>query len=187
MRKLQVYHEAFVSELDKSGLEAFGTRSVYTNNGDAANPFIRARLVAQETKIVSELTPEDASSTLATTPELESLKVMLSRCMTGKRRAPAEEKVLGFCDVSGVHFHSPARRTISRCHEKTTSPRVGMQFWTKPCMERRMLHGASMLQVRMPSVPAWRRRSSAILRFVQWGAMLPNSLTFPCPTASSRL
>ena len=99
MRKLRVCHEVPVSFLDKSGLKAIGTRWVYTNKGEAANPFIQARLVAQETKRVSELKPEDASSTFAT-PPLESLKIMLSRCMTGKRRAPAEEKVLGFCDIS---------------------------------------------------------------------------------------
>ena len=63
MRKLQVYHEVPVSYLDKSGLKAFSTRWVCTKKGDAANPFIRARLLAQETKRVSELTPEDASST----------------------------------------------------------------------------------------------------------------------------
>ena len=37
---------------------------------------------------------------------------MLSRCMTDDRRAPADVKVLGFYDISGAHFHSPARRTI---------------------------------------------------------------------------
>ena len=37
---------------------------------------------------------------------------MVSRCVTGKRRAPAEKKVLGFCDTSREHVHSPARRTI---------------------------------------------------------------------------
>ena len=37
---------------------------------------------------------------------------MLSRCTTGNRRALAEVKVLGFWDISGAHFHSPARRTI---------------------------------------------------------------------------
>ena len=37
---------------------------------------------------------------------------MLSRCVTGKRRAPAEEKVLGFYDIRRAHFHSPAGRTI---------------------------------------------------------------------------
>ena len=37
---------------------------------------------------------------------------MLSRCTTDKRRVPAEEKGLGFYDISRAHFHSPARRTI---------------------------------------------------------------------------
>ena len=50
MRKLQVYHEVPGSYLDEPGLKSIGTRCVYTNKGDAANPFIRARLVAQETK-----------------------------------------------------------------------------------------------------------------------------------------
>ena len=84
MRELQVYHGVLVSYLDKSGLKAIGTRWVYTNKGDVANPFIRARLVAQGTKRVIYLTPEDASSTFAATPPLEGLKVMLSRCMAGK-------------------------------------------------------------------------------------------------------
>ena len=79
MRRLRVYHEVLVSYPDTSGLKAIGTRWVYTNKGDAANPFIRARLVAQETKRVSKLTPEDASSTSAATLPLESLKVMLNR------------------------------------------------------------------------------------------------------------
>ena len=46
MRKLQVDHEVPASYLDKSELKAIGTRWVHTNNCDAANPFIRARLVA---------------------------------------------------------------------------------------------------------------------------------------------
>ena len=91
--ELSSCHEGPVSYLDKSGLKVIGTRWVHTNKGDAANPFIRARLVAQETKRVSELTPEDASSKFAATPTLESLKVMLSGGMTGMRRALAEEKV----------------------------------------------------------------------------------------------
>ena len=96
-----------MSYLDKSGLKVIGTRWVYTNKGDAADPLIRARLVAQETK-----RPEDASSTFAATPPLERLKVKLSRCMSGKRRTSAEEKVLGFYDISRAHFHRPARCTI---------------------------------------------------------------------------
>ena len=96
MRKLQVFCQVLASYLDESGLKAVGTRWVHTNKGDAVNPFIRARLVAQETKRVSELTPEDAISTFAATPPLQSLKIMLTRGMTGKRRTSAEEKVLGF-------------------------------------------------------------------------------------------
>ena len=37
---------------------------------------------------------------------------MLSRCMTGPRRPPADERVLGFYDISRAHFHSKARRKI---------------------------------------------------------------------------
>ena len=37
---------------------------------------------------------------------------MLNRCMTCKRRVPAEEEVFGFYDTRRAHFHSPARRTI---------------------------------------------------------------------------
>ena len=93
-------------------LGCIGTRWVYTNKGDAANSFICPSAVAQETKRVSELTPEDASSTFAATPPLEGLKFKLSRCMAGDGRPSADVKVLGFYNISGAHFHSPARRMI---------------------------------------------------------------------------
>ena len=86
MRMLDVFLEVTSSYRDKSGLKPIGTRWVYTNEGDAANPFVRARLVARET--------ERMSSTFAATPPLTSLKFMLSRDMTGKRRAPADDAVL---------------------------------------------------------------------------------------------
>ena len=69
MRKLQVYHEIPVSHLDKTGLKAIGTRWVYTNKGDAAHPFVRARPVAQDTKRVGELAPEDASTSFVRIPD----------------------------------------------------------------------------------------------------------------------
>ena len=60
--------------------------------------------------------------------------------LTGKRRTPAEEKVLGFYDISRAHFHSPAsRRIVMKVQKRTTSVRVVAQCWTKPCMERRTL------------------------------------------------
>ena len=101
-----------MSYLDKSGLKAIGTRWIHTDKGDAANPFVRARLVAQESKRVGELTRENASSTFAATPPLESLKFTLSRCTTGTSRQPADVSVLGFYDIRRVHRHSPARGTI---------------------------------------------------------------------------
>ena len=54
MRRLQVFLEVPASYGDKCGLKAFGTQWVWTNKGNTANPFIRARLPAQETKRVSE-------------------------------------------------------------------------------------------------------------------------------------
>ena len=95
----------------KSGLKAIGTRWVYTNKGDAANPHVGARLVPQETKRVSELTREDANSAFPATPPMESLKLMLIRRMTGDWRALADVKVLGLYDISGAHLHSTTRRT----------------------------------------------------------------------------
>ena len=108
MRKVQFYHGDPVRYPDKSGLKAIGTRWVHTSKGDAANPFIRARLVAQETKTVSEVTPEDASSTFVAALPVESSKMMLSRCVTGKLRVPAEEMY----DISKTNFQSLACRTI---------------------------------------------------------------------------
>ena len=118
MRRLQVYHEVHVSYLDKSGLRTVGARWIYTDKGDAANPFVRARLVGQETRRVSELTPEDASSTFAATPPLENLNSRLSRCMPGDRRSPADVKVQRFHDISRAQFHSSD--TSHSCYLGTT-------------------------------------------------------------------
>ena len=99
MRKLQVYHESPGELSGRVWIESHRDRMGLHEQ-------------AQETKRVSELKPEDASSTFAATPPLERVKIMLSRCMTGKRQTSAEERVLGFYDISREHFHSPARRTI---------------------------------------------------------------------------
>ena len=67
MRFQQVYREGPACYLEKFGLKSIGARWVFTNKCDAANPFIRAPLVAQETNSVSEITPEGASGTFAAT------------------------------------------------------------------------------------------------------------------------
>ena len=53
-----------------------------------------------KTKRVSVLTLEDASSTFAATAPLESLRFMISRCMTGASRQPADVRFLRFYDIS---------------------------------------------------------------------------------------
>ena len=59
MRGLRVYHEVLVSYPDTSGLKAIGTRWVYTNKGDAANPFIRALFFNSIRGTPRSLLPDD--------------------------------------------------------------------------------------------------------------------------------
>ena len=110
MRQLKGYLEVPADFAAQNCLRPIGTRWIYTNMGDAKNPQIRARLVAQETKRNSDLTADDASSTFAATPPLEGLRFMLSKCMTGRHVKVCETAVLGFYDISRAHFHSAARR-----------------------------------------------------------------------------
>ena len=112
MRLLKVHHDVPADFAAQNFLRPIGTRWIYTNKGDAKNPQIRVRLVAQETKRNSDLTVDDASSTFAATPPLEGLRFMLSKCMTGPRAKVSETAVLGFYDISRAHFHCAARRKI---------------------------------------------------------------------------
>ena len=50
------------------GYKVIGTRWVECNKGDAESPNVRSRLVAQETKRVSSIAPEDVAATFAATP-----------------------------------------------------------------------------------------------------------------------
>ena len=95
------------------GLTPIGTRWVSTNEGDTEHPFIRARLVAQETKRTSmDLT--DASMTFAAIPLVEGFRFLLSRAMKcEKKRNPQDEVVIAFFDISRAHFHSPVRRKVA--------------------------------------------------------------------------
>ena len=94
----------------EQGPTPIGTRWVFTNKGDTEHPFIRARLVAQETK--TDLT--DTSMTLVATPPVEGFRFLLSRAMTGeKKRNPQDELVIALFDISRAHFHSPVRRKFA--------------------------------------------------------------------------
>ena len=85
IRRLQVHLEVLRSYLGERGLKHSGTRWMYTNIADAANPFVQARLVAQENKRVSELTLEDASITFAANLALENLQVHAQSVHDGRQ------------------------------------------------------------------------------------------------------
>ena len=100
--------------MKEQGLAPIGTRWVFTNKGDTEHPFIRARLVAQETKRTTNMDLTDTSMTLAATPPFEGFRFLLSRAMTGeKKRNPQDELVIAFFDISRAHFHSPVRRRVA--------------------------------------------------------------------------
>ena len=72
--------------MKEQGLTPIGTRWVFTNKGDTEHPFIRARLVAQETKRTTNMDLTDTSMTFAATPPVEGFRFVLSRAMTGEKR-----------------------------------------------------------------------------------------------------
>ena len=68
------------------GLTPIGTRSVFTNKGDPEHLFIRARLMAQETKRTTNMDFTDTSMTFAATPPVAGFRFLLSRAMTGEKK-----------------------------------------------------------------------------------------------------
>ena len=98
----------------EQGLTPIETRWVFTNKGDTEHPFIRASLVAQETKRTTSMDLTDTSVTFAATPPVERFRFFLSKAMTGeKKRKPQDELVRAFFDISRAHFHSPVRRKVA--------------------------------------------------------------------------
>ena len=55
MRRFQVYHEMLESYLNESWLKATSSRWITQNKGDAAHPYVRAKLVAQIPRRVSRV------------------------------------------------------------------------------------------------------------------------------------
>ena len=85
MHKLKVYERATVEEAKEDGCILIPTRWVHINKGDKDNPQIRSRMVIQETKRRAEL---DAAATFASTPPLESVKLLLSLSVSGNQGQP---------------------------------------------------------------------------------------------------
>ena len=112
MVKLKAYTPVTLEWCKQQGLTPVSTRWLYTNKGDLDVPEIRARLVAQETRRVSEISPEDAARTFAATPPVEALRSLLSDVMTGPITLADDTKIFVFSNISRAHFHLPARRHI---------------------------------------------------------------------------
>ena len=114
MKEMNVYTLCEHGAMKEQGLTPIGTRWVFTNKGDTEHPFIRARLVVQETKRTTKMDLTDTSITFAATLPVEGFRLPLSRAMTGeKKRNPQDELVIAFFDISRAHFHSPVRRKVS--------------------------------------------------------------------------
>ena len=67
MKEMNVYTPCEHGAVKEQGLTPIGTRWVFTNKGDTEHPFIRARLVAQETKRSTKMDLTDTSMTFAAT------------------------------------------------------------------------------------------------------------------------
>ena len=104
-------------------------RWVLTNKGDTEHPFIRARLVAQETKRTTNMDLTETSMTFAAIPPVEGFRFRLSTAMTGeKKRNPQDELVIAFFDVEEFrleckvihHAQQELPYSIVQCMERRT-------------------------------------------------------------------
>ena len=63
MKEMNVYTPCEHEAVKEQGLTLVGTRWVSTNKSDTKHPFIRARMVAQETKKTTKMDLTDTSMT----------------------------------------------------------------------------------------------------------------------------
>jgi len=99
--------------LAKTGKPPIPVRWVETNKGSQEEFEVRSRLVAQETKRLSQ--GMQASEVFSATPPLECLRIQLSILMSAPDlygEDPKDDWVLVFLDISRAHPHSPMRRDV---------------------------------------------------------------------------
>ena len=87
------------------GAKIIGTRWIINNKGDANEPDVRARLVAQEVAQHGDM------SFFAATPPLESKRMLFSQYSTERSRRGQALK-LSFIDVRKAYFHGVPSRKI---------------------------------------------------------------------------
>ena len=86
MEEMNVYTPCEHGAMKGQGLTPIGTRWIFTNKGDTEHPFIRARLVAQQTKRTTNMDLTNTSMTFAATPPVEGFRLLLSKAMTGEKK-----------------------------------------------------------------------------------------------------
>ena len=88
MKEMNVHTHCWHGTVKEQGIIPIWTRWVFTNKGYTEHLFIRARLVAQETKRTTSMDLTDTSMTFAATPLVEGFRFLLSRAMTGEKEEP---------------------------------------------------------------------------------------------------
>ena len=115
MRMLKVYEYATLEEArETTGRAPISVDWVDVDKGDDARPEYRSRLVAQETKWVTSLSPEDVYAVFAATPPLEALRFILSRAMTELKEDRSADRVIADCVLG--HQPSTLAQPSSEAH-----------------------------------------------------------------------
>ena len=108
MRELNVYRKIKLSEALKMGLKPIKTKWLDQNKGDLLNPLYRSRLVGQELKVFDPA----MEGIHASTPPLESLKLLFSIALLRNKHGVRDDKKIQFLDVSRAHLHAPATKMM---------------------------------------------------------------------------
>ena len=105
MKQLKVFERRTVAEChERTGRGPIPTGWVDINKGDAVRPEVRCRLVVQETNRRATIAKDDMVATLAATPPLESLRMLIRMTMTDE--GGAEPRHITLIEISRAHLHS---------------------------------------------------------------------------------
>ena len=105
--RMKVYEVVQKHEVDHENSVVIGSRWVITNKGTPEKPVAKARLVAQE---FADNTLRD--ELFAGTPNLTSVKYLLSRLCTRSHVEFKQDKVLMLLDVKSAFIYGTCRRSV---------------------------------------------------------------------------
>ena len=105
-RDMEVYEVVSRSELDRTGGKLIDTRWIDTNKADELNPEYRSRLVGREFNDGKD------DSLYASTPPLESLRLVVSWAATIAKSGSRHDHELMINDVRRAYFYAKASRDL---------------------------------------------------------------------------